>query len=296
MASGRTTTGSLGDSLDTVVMSARTTREVGGVMQQCVDRITLEKNKGLDWKEVLLAQMNAQAIQETTVLDNPQQYSDTAITVTPTKIGIETFVSDRTKDRVNKKTLAKMGKVPQEGVERKKNADGLTQIDSFSSSYCGAGSTLTTGHLTAAVATVQTGASSSSGTGEPAPLPINIVLHSYQIKDIEDELMAGVGTYAIPEGLTSSVLRSRFKGTISGARVYNDDNITIDSSDDAKGGVFSKKAIVLVQGASPKVYHKFRPEIGGGGESLYLYDEYAYGERLDSWGVEIASDAATPTS
>jgi len=296
MAGGRTITGSLADSLDTIVMSARNTREVTGVMQQLVDKETLDPNMGLDWKEVLLAQMTAQVVQETTVLDNPQQYSDTAITITPAFIGIETFVSDRTKNRVNTKTLARMGQVPQEAIERKKNADGLTQLDSFSTSLCGAASTLTIGHLTAAVATVLTGGSSSSGTGEPGPLPISIVLHPYQVKDIEDEILGALGTYPLPAGITSDVLRSRFKGAISGAAVYEDGNISIDSGDDAKGGVFSKKAIVLVQGAAPKIKTKYRPEIGAGGESLYHYDEYAYGERKDAWGVEIASDAATPTS
>lgn len=297
MAGGRTITGSLADSLDDIVASARNTREVKGVMQQLVDRETLDKNTGLSWKEVLLAQMTAQVIQETTVLENPQQYSDTALTITPAQIGIETFVSDRTKDRVSKKTLAKMGSIPQEAIERKKNADGLTQLDSFSTSYCAAASTLTIGHLTAAVATVRTGGSSNAaGVGEPAEDPISIVLHPYQVKDVEDEILGALGTYPLPAGITSDVLRSRFKGAISGAAVYADGNISIDSGDDAKGGVFAKRAIVLVQGAAPKVKVRYRPNIGGGGESLYHYDEYAYGERLDAWGVEIASDAATPTS
>jgi hypothetical protein len=151
MAAGRTITGSLADSLDTVVASARNTREYGGVMQQLVDRHTLDPNTGLDWKEILLAKMTAQRIQETTVLNNPQQYSDTAITVTPTFIGIETFRSDRVTNRISTQTLVRMGSVPQAAIETLKNADGLTQLDSFSNSHCGAGNTLTTGHITAAM-------------------------------------------------------------------------------------------------------------------------------------------------
>jgi len=290
MATGRTITGSLADSLDTIVMSARNTREYKGVMQQLVDRVTLPKNQGLDWKEVLLAKMTAQVVTEPPVLDNPQQLSDTAITITPSFIGIETFVSDRTKDRVSKKTLAKMGSIPQAAIEIKKNADGLTQLDSFSNSYCGTGTTLTTGHISAAMALI------TGNTTEPGPSPYRCVLHPYQIKDLADEIVAGVGTYPVGPGMTADVFKNGFKGMIAGAQVYEDGNIAIIGTYDAKGGVFSKDAIILVQGASPKIETKRRPEIGAGGESLYHYDEYAFGERLDTWGVEIYSDATVPTS
>lgn len=290
MAAGRTITGSLADSLDVIVASARNTREYGGVMQQLVDRYTLDKNTGLDWKEILLARMTAQRIQETTVLNNPQQYSDTAITVTPTFIGIETFVSDRTKDRISTKTLVRMGSVPQMAVEILKNADGLTQLDSFSNSFCGAGNTLTTGHITAAMSLI------TGNTTEPGVSPFRCVLHPHQVKDIEDEIIAGVGTYIMVPGMTQETFTTGFRGMIAEAQVYVDGNITIDSSTDAKGGVFAKEAIVLVQGAAPKILPKYREEIGAGGWSLYLYDEYAYGERLDTWGVEIYSDATQSTS
>ena len=290
MAGGNTITGSLADSLETIVASARNTRAYKGTMQQLVDRVTLNKNEGLDWKEILVAKMVAQRITETTVLSNPQQYSDTAITITPTQIGIETFVSKRTKARISKKTLAKMGSVPQAAMEIKINADGLTQLDSFSNSHCGAGNTLTSGHISAAMSLI------TGNTTEPGESPFRCVLHPHQIKDLEDELTAAVGTYPITAGQTAEVFKNGFKGMIAGAQIYEDGNISIDSSTDAKGGVFAKNAIVYVQGMSPVVYTKFRPEVGGGGESLYHYNEYAYGERLDTWGVEIYSDATQSTS
>ena len=59
MPSGRTTTDALADSLDTVVASARNTREQVGVMTKSVDLVTLQKNTGLTWKEITLAQLTA---------------------------------------------------------------------------------------------------------------------------------------------------------------------------------------------------------------------------------------------
>ena len=50
MAAGNTVTGSLADSLDTIVASARSRREYDGVVPQLVDRVDLKQGDGLDWK------------------------------------------------------------------------------------------------------------------------------------------------------------------------------------------------------------------------------------------------------
>jgi len=100
----------------------------------------------------------------------------------------------------------------------------------------------------------------------------------------------------VDEGLTARVFSQGFRGMIAGAQLYPDGNITIDSSDDAKGGVFAQEAIVLVQGRAPRMVAERAEEIGGGATRVYHYDEFAFGERLDTWGCEIYSDATAPTS
>jgi len=260
-------------------------------MSQLVDKVTLKEGTGLSWNEISLAQLTATAITETTELDNPQEMSDALLTITPTVIGIETFVSDRTKRRISKVTIAKMGGLAQNAMQRKKDQDGLTAIDGATTQLAGAGTTLHSGYIAAGVFRIK------SNTTEPGSGVINCVLHGYQIKDIFDELVAGVGTYVVTDGPTANVFKGGFDLPIAGCKVYMDDHITIDASDDAKGGVFAKEALVLVQGHMPKMYTKFRPEIGGGGESVYHYDEYAYGERsAGNWLYEICSDATAPTS
>jgi hypothetical protein len=290
MASGNTTTSDLTDSLPKLLASARNIREHEGNMPQLCELHTLGTNEGLDWNEISLDQLTATAINENTVLDNPQLITDNIFTVTPTVVGILTIITERVAKRISSNVMARTGELAQNAIQRKKNADGLTVLDGFSNSHAGAGNTLTSGHISAAIAIIQ------GNTTEPGNPPYRCVLHPYQIRDIEDEIIAGVGTYAVGEGLTARVFAEGFRGMIAGAQVYPDGNITIDGSDDAKGGVFAQEAIVLVQGRAPKVDVVYKPEIGGGATAVYHYDEYAYGERVDTWGVEIYSDAATPTS
>lgn len=288
--SGSTTTSALADSLPSMRQEARTVREYEGVMPQLCDKKTLGEGMGLDWNEITYAQLVAQAVTETTVLDNPQQISDSLLTITPSVVGIETLITDRTYKRIAKVGVSKLGKLAQQAIQRKKDEDGLIVLDGATTSLCGSGNTLTSGHISAGTKRI------SSNTTEPGNPPYRCVLHGYQIRDIEDELTAGVGTYNVNEGLTARVFAEGFRGMVGGAQLYEDGNITL-SGTDAKGGVFAMEGIVIVQGRAPWMRVKERPEIGGGATSVYHYDEYAYGERSSgNWLYEIYSDATAPTS
>lgn len=290
MAVGNTTTSSLADSLEKVIASARTTREQVGVMPQLVDKYTLGVGDGNSWNEILLGQLTAEAVSETEEYDNPQQVTDTLFTITPTVIGCQTVITDRVAKRISGKAYTKIGQLAQQAIQRKKDEDGLTMLDGATTSLCGAGTTLTAGYIATAVYRI------TSNTTEPGPKPIRCVLHGYQIKDLFDELVVGVGLAPIGDGITADVFKSGFNLPIAGCEVYEDGNITPDSNDDAKGGVFSKDALVLVQGRSPYTEQE-RKQIGGGAWSVYIYDEYAYGERsAGNWLFEIYSDASAPTS
>ncbi len=292
MATGITSTTVLTDSLDDVRSSARIVREYEGVMSQLVDRQYLGEGIGPNWNEVSYAQLTAGAVTEVTDLDeNFAQLSDSLLTITPTMIGIATFLTDRLKQLMNKKGYAKVGSLSTNAIVRKMDEDGITTLDSATTSLCGAGTTLTSGHIAAAVSRI------SSNATEAGLPPFYAVLHGYQIKDIADEITAGVGTYAIPEGLTARVFESGQVKTCGGATIFEDGNITIDASADAKGGVFAKMGIVLVMERDIDVKEKYMPNLGGGGNAIYVYAAYAYGERSSgNWLYEIYSDATAPTS
>uniref|UniRef100_A0A6M3LS95 Putative capsid protein n=1 Tax=viral metagenome TaxID=1070528 RepID=A0A6M3LS95_9ZZZZ len=294
MATGWTTTGSLAESLDDVRSSARIVREYEGVIPQLCDKQTLGEGIGLSWQEITYAQLTAQAVTENTDLDNPQQIADSLLTITPQVVGLETFITDRVRARISKKGYAKMGSLGQNAIQRKKDEDGLTIFASGATTASpGAGATLTSGHIASAKVNI------SSNATEPGNPPYYFVGHGFQIKDLFDELVAGVGTYVVDEGPTARVFQEGFRLPIAGCTVYENGNITIDSSADAIGGVFAKEGIVLVQGRSPRIVDVRNEKRGGGGYHVYHYDEYAYGERPSAaygWVQKIVSDATAPTS
>ena len=287
MATGNTTTGSLADSIDIIQASARSRRQYDGVMPQLVDRVELDASTGTTWREILLANLSAQAVTENTVLDNPQQYDDSAITITPEMIQIQTFISDKSKRNINNKVLAQMGKMPGEAMMRKKDEDGLTAADA-STQMGAAGTPVQTGDVAAARYII------TSNATEPGPLPIAGVFHGFCIKDFYDELVSGIGTYPVPDGSTATVFQSAFTLPIANVSIHEDGNISIDSSSDAKNFVFSKSAWILVEGMTIRTETERKPNIGGGGDNLFLTDEFAYGLRLANWTREIIGDATAP--
>ena len=290
MAVGDTVTGSLADSLDVVVASARARREYDAVVPQLIDRVDLVEGTGTAWKETLMAKLNAQAITEQTKLDNPQQYSDTAITITPQMIQIQTFVSDKVGRNISQKSLAQMGALAGNAMMRKRDEDCLTALDGSTTQLGAANTPVLTGDVAAARYRI------TSNTTEPGKLPISFVAHGFVIKDFFDELVAGMGTYPVPEGATATVFQGGFTLPIANVQVSEDGNIAIDASSDAKNFCFAKDAWVLVNGMTIRTETRREPHMSGGGDSLFMTDEYAVGERsAGNWSYEIIGDATAPS-
>jgi hypothetical protein len=296
MPVGRTTTDSINDSLDVVVAGARAVREYEGVMSKLVDVQTLEEGTGLSWKETSYRKLaDPQQVTEDTEINNPQQIVDDALTVTPYMVVIETYMSDKVANRMSKKGLAKIGGLAMNSVTRYKDKAGLLVLDGFTVISGGAGTTMNSDYVARAVVRARSNAT------EGATGPINTVLHGYQAYDIQAEITAPVGSAEITQGMTARVFTDGAVavGKVGGSMLYVDDNLSIDSSDDAKGGTFAKMAIVLVNGTIKTPETMRRPNVGGGGTSVFTREEFAYAERLaggttSAWGYEQYSDATAP--
>lgn len=297
MASGITITGSLADSLETIIDEARVVREKPGPVAKLAERHRLEENAGLDWDEIAISQQSAQGITETTTLDNPQQYADTLLSITPTVTGITTIVTDRTYKRISKKVVGQLGGVAQAAIERKKDEDGLATLDGATITFGATNTPVEFSDFAHAVDIVSSGA-----LNEPANSPIYGVLHPYHLTDIKDQITAGIGTYTVPDGMTEETFKQGFKGTLGGANIFEGGNIPLNQGGvaaDANSYIFARFGLLLVEGFAMRAVTTRREDYGGGAAQLFVYDEYAYGERLaaattGAFLAEILGDATAP--
>lgn len=292
MATGTTTTGSLADSLPTIIQSARLFEEYEMTVPKTVDRVNLGRNDGTKWNEVRIEQFTASGITEQTVNENFQQFEDTLFSVEPGMTQIAYRITDKTFRRISSNAAAQLGKGAQLAMNRKLDQDGVAQFANFSTTLAGTATTLLSGHLDAGVARIK---SNTTETGMGAG-PIHAVLHGFGIKDLGDEVKQGIGTYNVPTGMTEQFYRQGFAGSVSGANVWWGGNITADATPDARGAIYAQRAIVLVRELELKKETKRYPEVGGGADGVFLTSGYAYGERQDAWGFSILHDATVPTS
>lgn len=292
MPTGETHTGSLTDSLPSIIASARIVREFAGVHKKTTDQQTLDANTGLNWQEISLAQLSGQDITETTTNTNAQQIQDTLLSATPSMSQILVKITDRALRRIASVVKSKIGPLSVNAMARKKDEDYLALFSTFSTTASpGSGNPLSFGHISAAVNNI------GSNTTEPSSGNIYSVLHGFQIYDIQNEIVAGVGTYTVPEGMTAEVFRQGFRGTVTGSNVMEDGNITLSATPNARGATHSREAVVAVNGMALKTETRRDPSFGGGADELFITDEYTFVERsAGNWAYQHLSDATAPTS
>src|SRR3990167_1945314 len=243
MPQGNTLSTSLADSLPSLVMSARQVREqVGQDFVSSVDRKPLPMGSGSSWREVDLSRINASAVPEGSKLDNPQQLVDALISVEPTMVGVHIVLTPELKHYVSQNVASEWGSLMQNSIQRRKDRDGLNTYDSATVTGGGTGTTLNSGIISAMVAQIQGDTDESAMETET----IYTYLHGFQIHDIRAELTGGVGTYPLPAGISADAFGSGAKVVreVGGAMVRRDNNIQVDTTPDAHGGVHAKPGIV----------------------------------------------------
>ncbi len=288
---GETTTGSLADAMPVMRQSARLFEESEFVVAKTVDNERLGEGDGLTWNEFRIEQISAQNITEQTVNENFQQFEDTLFSVTPGMTQVTVRVTDKTYRRMSAKAGPMLGKAIQLAMNRKLEEDGLSQFSNWSNGVAGTGTTLYQSDIGAAVNNIY---GNATETGINAG-QIHAVLHSFQIADLEDELLSGIGTYNVEPGKTQDTYSSAFAGNVRGAMVWRADNITVDATPDARGSIHAQKAIVLVRELGLRTETERFPRVGGGADAVTATQGYEFGERQDAWGYSVLSDATAPT-
>jgi hypothetical protein len=295
MAAGETTSGSLADARPSIVADARIVKEYQGTWRRTCDVKKQQPGTGLNWTEFALSQISAQDITENTTNSNFQQLAGTLLSIEPTMSQVIIKITDRTYRKVAQVVTGKLGSLGGNSMNRKEDEDYLALFSTFATTASpGTGNPLSFGHIAAAKA------NATSNVTEPSMAECFSVLHGFQIKDVQDEVLAGVGTYTVPQGLTEETFRKGFAGSVAGSNVFEDGNITIDATPDANGATHTREGVVAAVGMEIKSEMDRDVYFGGGADVISMVDEIAFAERKSGttqvWAYLHKSDATAPTS
>jgi hypothetical protein len=234
---------------------------------------------------------NAASLTEGVDLSSVQQLVANSLSVTPAENGILVTLSKRLIRRQgDRDVISGAGTMIANSLRRLMDVDVISLYDGFSKETPGTGAALDVIHFFGAVAYLLTDNDSSYG---PAPLPLRAALHIEQISDIVDQLTDKGLTDRPQAGITERVLQNWWKGSdrLYGVQIFHAGNIPRASNNDAKGGLFSQQALALVMANEMEITEDEDPSLRA--IEYGAFQEWATGERADTHGVEIFSEAGT---
>ena len=297
MAVGEVTSGTLGDALPEVISDARIVREYTGTWMRTCDVKKQEEGMGLAWTQYQLAQIDAQDINETSENRNYQQFAGTLLQTEPVMTQVIIKVTDRTYRKIAKVVSSKFGGLAGNAMARKKDEDYIALFSTFATTASpGTGNPLSHGHISAAAR------NATSNATEPAMSQVHSVLHGFQVHDLQLEILAPIGTYAIGAGLTEDVYRNGWRGKVAESMVFEDGNINPSgvSANNGRGATHAREGVIAVMGMSLKTERDRDIYFGGGADAISMVDEYSFVENT-SRGTQVfcyahVSDTTAPAS
>jgi hypothetical protein len=296
---GVNTTAQISALLETYIINARATNEVGPLMRRLMWEVPLPKGKGTSVNVPKFGTFTAYQFTRGIRIDQAQQITVTNTQITPISIAVHFVLDEFAQDTAREDVLAHLGKRAGEAINRFEDRDCLLLLDGLSRSV-GSGGTAKVGHLMAAYALLVGGG--SSGTDETAEPPFHVVLHPFAYHTIAEDL-AGLSnggqvtssTNVIASGmqLRDEVLQKYLVKQLAGMNVYATANL-IPSGGTIRGGVFHSDAFIYVP--FKDLTTKQQEDIKLQGWDVVSTKIYGRGEFNDNFGVELNLAAAAPSS
>ena len=242
------------------------------------------------WDVLTMARLtSASALTEGVDLTSAQQLVANSLSITPSEHGIIATLSKRLIRRQgDQNVVSTAGRLCANSLRRRQALDVIALYDGFSKSVVGAGNAMDVTTFRGSVAYLLTDNSSSYG---PAPVPLHAALHIEQISDIILDI-TDTAPRGTTSGFTDDMLQRWWRGRdrLYGVEVFHSGNISRNGSDDSKGALFSKEALVMVMANDAEVTEEDDNSLRA--IEYGCFQEWGEGERADAHGVEVYSDTA----
>ncbi len=229
--------------------------------------------------------ITAVSVGETEDFNSPTTFGKSAkATLTPGEIIAQVVLTDRDMETDPDSAVGDATMELGNSVATKIDVDLLSLFGSFSTDIGdGAGNAATLSNIAAGIAIL--GNNKARQYGRP-----NIVLHPYHWHDIWIEL-GQPSTNNVGEARTGALADYYMSGMLS-ADWYTSANITIDASDDAVSGLFTRTALMLDTRRAPRPENE--RDASARAWELNITAGYAYGIVRQEFGLAFTADATTP--
>ena len=269
------------------ILAARLTERDASVMANLIRTIPMRKGQNqIDLPT--FGSVSIAALTAGVALAHPQAFAPSSSTFTASERGGMIVISDKaqreSQDQVGQLAARELGRAWAQDVDTQL----FSHFDSFSATLGAAGTEITANYVLAALALRH----GNSTEVIPVAGPVSGVLHTFQAYVLQSNLTLP-GTSNVPVELQNKLIGKLFVARLFQADIFQSSKLTVDGSDDAKGALFHKEAIVRVTQQDMRVRQQ-RDESARITEWV-LVSDWGSGIWKNSWGVALYFDAAPPS-
>ena len=280
------TTGSLENAQKIIIATARYTEEHNAPAMNLIEQFNLQKgNKQVTVPKV--GQMSMSDLVDGLDIVDEEQIGMTTVDLTASEVGAKIILTDKLVRQSAQNIFSIIGRQLGDGMARKKDVDVLALYSGFSTDIGAAGRSMSLANVSATVAYAK---------GKKFGSQVYIVQHPFAVWDIANTAVTASTTYPVPNGWSQDLLGNFFSGLrpINGVPIFEDGNITIDSSDDAVGVCADKSALAVLKSVDTRTERQRDASLRA--TEVVITADYGVFELDDSKGVALTLDAGTPAT
>jgi hypothetical protein len=280
------TTGNLENAQRIIISTARYTEEHNAPAMNLIEQFSLPKGS----KQVTVpkvGQMDMSDLVDGLDIVDEESIGMTTVDLTAAEVGAKIIITDKLARQSAQNVFSIIGRQLGDGMARKKDKDVLALYSGFSTDIGAAGRSMSLANVSATVAYAK---------GNKFGSQVYIVQHPFAVWDIANTAVTASATYPVPEGWSADLLGNFFSGLrpINGVPIFEDGNITIDSSDDAVGVCADRSALAVLKSVDTRTERQRDASLRA--TEVVITADYGVFELDDSKGVALTLDAGTPAT
>ena len=282
------TTGNLENAQRIILAAARYTEEHNAPAMALIESFSLPKGS----KQVTVPKVGQMTMSDLTdgqdIIDE-EDIGMTTVDLTAAEVGAKVILTDKLVRQAADNVMSIVGRQLGDGMARKKDTD-------VHALYSGLNGGTTLGAAAATMSLANVAGAIAYTKANKFGSQTYILQHPNAVFDIANTAVTASSTYPVPAGWSEDLLGNFFSGLrpLNGVPIFEDGNLSVDSSDDAVGVIADKSALAVLKSVDTRTERQRDASLRA--TELVMTADYGVFELDDSRGAPLTFDAAAPST
>ena len=282
------TTGNLEKAQKTIIATSRYTEEHNAPAMALIESMNLPSGA----RNVTVPKVGQMSMSDLTdgqdIIDE-EDIGMTTVDLTASEVGAKIILTDKLVRQMSQSVVSIIGRQLGDGMARKKDTD-------VHALYSGLNGGTTLGAAGGAVTLAKIAGAIAYTKANKFGSQVYILQHPNAVYQIAATAVTASTTYPVPAGWSSDLLGNFFSGLrpLNGVPIFEDGNLSIDSSDDAIGVIAAKDALVVLNSVDTRTERQ--RDVSLRATEVVMTADYGVFELDDSRGAPLTYDASAPAT